>query len=110
MDEEPKDAAGQPESAIDRVLLEYVRDPGLWPVLVVLVLVAATLGATLLLFALRLHNLFALTALAIALVMSAGGLEPSVRARRLRAAGGFVLGFWAASAALAAGLVALGAF
>lgn len=98
------------ESALDRALLEYVRDPGLWPVLVVAVLIAATFGAALLLFALRLRNPFALAALALTIGVSLRGLEPSLRARRLRPAGAILLGLWTASGALAGGLIALGVF
>ena len=98
------------ESAVDAALLHYVRDPALWPVLMVLVLVAATLGACLLLFAAVERNLFALTALVLLVLMSAHAIEGDVRKRRFGVAPRVVVALWAVSAALAAGIHALGVF
>ncbi|MDP6244664.1 MAG: hypothetical protein QF462_15205, partial [Myxococcota bacterium] len=69
----------RPESAVDSVLLEYVRDPALWPVLAVLVLVAATLGACVLLLAIVDRNLFAMAALALLVGMSAHAVGRNLR-------------------------------
>ena len=87
-----------------------MRDPALWPVLMVLVLVAATLGAALLLFAVVDRNPFAMMALALLVVMSAHAVEGDVRRLRFGVAPRVVAALWGASAAVAAGIHALGVF
>jgi len=110
-DKAPRDeTAPVQESAVDAALLHYVRDPALWPVLMVLVLVAATLGASLLLFAVLERNLFALTALVLLVLMSVHAVADDVRKRRFGVAPRVVIALWAASAAVAAGINALGVF
>jgi hypothetical protein len=81
--------------------LVYVRDPTLWPVLAVVVLIAGTLGGAVILYSLELRNPFALAALAIIIVASGHALLGQWRQRRFGIPAWIVVGFWLASACIA---------
>lgn len=91
-DRVPADAASP--RRLDAHLLEYVRDPALWPVLVVALAIFVTLGTALLLAALRLRNVFALAALAVLAVASGDVLWRDLRRHRVGAASRAVLALW----------------
>jgi len=112
MKQPPEAPESEPEAgrALDRHLLEYVRDPGLWPVLVTLLAVATTLLTATLLFAWRARNPFSLAALFALVLATVVAVEPDLRRRRLGAGAGILLGLWAASAAAAALVIRLGGF
>lgn len=103
--EEPEEAPG-----LDRHIRPYFSDPALWPVTIVLLIVFATFGATILLTALRSRNLFAVGALLALAVATAEAVRLDLRRRRLGAASGLILGLWALSALVAAVAAWFGAF
>ena len=105
--EKPEPAA---KGAVEEALGHYVRDPALWPVLAVLVLVAATLGAAVVLFALVDRNVPAMGALALLVGMSVHAVVEDLRLRRFGMAPRVVLTLWVAVAAVAAGFHTLGVF
>jgi len=96
--------------AFERALSEYVRDPALWPVAIVALLIASTFGAAILLFALRERSWPAIAALLVLLFASVRSVDRDLRRRRLGPAARLVLGLWSASLLIAVGLIALGAF
>jgi hypothetical protein len=98
---EGRDPEPETGRALDRHLLEYVRDPALWPVLVTVLAVAGTLLTSVLLFAWRARNPFSLAALFALVLATVVAVEADVRRRRLGAGSGILLGLWAASAAAA---------
>jgi hypothetical protein len=102
MDEREPDPPS--ERALDRHLMEYVRDPGLWPVLVAALAVAGTLLTAVLLFAWRVRSPFSLGALFVVVLATAVALEPDLRRRRVGTGSRILLGVWGA-AGLAAVLV-----
>ena len=81
--------------------LVYVRDPALWPVLAVVVLIAGTVGGAVILYALELRNPFALAALALLIVASGHALLGQWHQRRFGTPAWIVVGFWLASACIA---------
>jgi D-serine dehydratase len=95
--EEPdgEQPAGQP--GFEDHLWVFFREPTLWPVLLVALLIFTTLGAALLVLALGDRNLFALAALAVVVLVS---VDVVVR-NRLGLVSRVVLGLWCAAAALA---------
>lgn len=95
---------------LEQHLLVYVRDPGLWPVLAVVVLIAGTLFAAVLVYALALHNLFAMAALAVLLVASGHALLGELRERRFGLPGWIVVGLWLSGIAVALASRAAGIF
>ena len=98
--EDPEDGGG-----LERHLRTYVEDSTLWPVLIVLVVSLAVLGAALLLLAWEAGNPFAILALVLLAATSVEGVVRSVRRRRRLGTGSvLVLLLWGL-----AGLVALAA-
>ena len=112
MNEPPEvpESEGAPGRALDRHLLEYVRDSALWPVLGTVLVIAATLLTSVLLFAWQARNPFSLAALFALVLATVVAVEGDVRRRRIGAGSAILLGLWAASAAAAALLVRWGAF
>ncbi len=98
------------ERPFDRWIRPYFSDPSLWPVMLVLAAVLTTFGGVLLLLAFAERNLFAQAALALLALMSADGLRPSLRQRRLGLGAGLILGSWATSGLAAWGALRLGLF
>lgn len=88
-------------------LLEYVREPTLWPVLLVALAIFVTLLAAVLLAALRQRNLFAMTAL-----LALAGVSADAIAREWRRGGrvvtGLLAGLWALAIAGALAAIGLG--
>ena len=107
---EVRDPEAETGRALDRHLLEYVRDPALWPVLGTALLIAATLLTSVLLFAWQARNPFSLAALFALVLATVVAVESDVRRRRVGAASGILLGLWAASAAAAALVVRVWGF
>ena len=95
---------------LEQHLLVYVREPTLWPVLAVAVLIAGTLGATVIVFALEQRNLFALAALAILIVASGHALLGDLRERRFGTPSWIVVGLWLASGGVALAMRGAGIF
>ena len=89
-------------------LLEYVREPMLWPVLIVAVAIFVTLGTAVLLAGLFARNLFALAALLLLGAVSADAVIRELRSRGFGPVSGGLLAFWGLSAACAMGIVATG--
>ncbi len=73
----------------------FFTDPGLWPVLAVVVLTLATLGASVVVLAIQDRNLAALAALVAGGGMTLFALEPDLRRRRLGPTGRLLLAVWA---------------
>lgn len=99
----------QPTRLADH-LKEYVREPMLWPVVLVAAAIFVTLGAAALLAALAQRSLFAMAALALL-----GGMSADQVLRELRGGGpgvvtALVLGFWVLSGCVAWAAVLLGLF
>lgn len=80
----------------------FLEDPGLWPVLVVLVLVASTLGASLVVLAVQDRRIPAMAALALLVGVTLFGLDSDIRRRSLGRGAKLVISVWVL--ALAAGL------
>lgn len=80
----------------------------LWPLFVVIALVAITLGAGILLFALHGRNLAGIAALAILGFMSVDAIRQDVRARGFGWISRGIVGVWAGSALAALAAVSLG--
>jgi len=97
----------EPHSLLDH-LAEYVREPTLWPVLLVAIAIFVTLGTAVLLSALRARNPFALLALLLLAGMSGDVAFRELRSRGPGPACGIVLAFWGLSGACAVGAIALG--
>ena len=95
------DENNETPQGLEEHLLVYVRDPSLWPVLAVVVLIAGTFGASVILYALELRNPFALAALAILIVASGHALLEQYRERRVGAPVWIVVGLWTASIGVA---------
>jgi len=105
--EEPEPAA---KGAVGEALGHYVRDPALWPVLAVLVLVAATLGAAIVLFALVDRNVPAMGALALLVGMSVHAIFEDLRQSRFGMGCRVILFLWVAVAVVAVSFHRLGVF
>jgi hypothetical protein len=101
------DPGEEPRRLADH-LLEYVRDPTLWPVLLVGVAIFVTLLAAVLLAALRQRNLFAITALVAVAGMSADALVRDLRRGGARVVTIAVAGLWTLAIAAALAVVGLG--
>lgn len=108
--ESPSSDPGDPEDPAEKVLRTFLGEPLLWPVALVLFLVAATCGATMLVFAIRLRGIVAGIALLLLLFLTVWGLEQDIRERRLRPVSWLVFGLWLGSALVAWILDGLGAF
>jgi len=100
-DSEPEQHGDSFERPVDRHLSMFYRDSTLWPVLIVVVLVAATLGASVLLLALRERNPYSLGALALLVWISVDQIWRDLSQRRFGVASRGVLLLWAAAAGVA---------
>lgn len=109
-DDPNKDENDETPRGFEEHLLVYVRDASLWPVLTVVVLIAGTLGASVIIYALELRDLFALAAISLLLVMSGHALWGDIRARRLGAASWITATLWGASLGIAALARMIGVF
>ncbi len=89
-------------------LLEYVREPMLWPVLLVAVAIFVSVGTAVLLAALFARNLFALAALAVLGAVSADAVVRELRGHGFGPVSGGLLALWGLSAACAFSIVAMG--
>ncbi len=101
---------GEEQSGFEGHLAEFFRDSALWPVLVAAGGIFVTLGATVLVLAVRERNLFAMAALVIVLVVSADVTIRDLSRRRLGLASGILVALWTLSAMAAYGIVRLGVF
>jgi hypothetical protein len=97
----------QDPSFFDRALRTFLEDSALWPVLAVVVLVAATLGATLLVLAIQDRSLPASGALALLGGAGLKGLVDAFRRRSFGAIGAVFLCIAALGAGLAAAYLRL---
>ncbi len=104
-DEEQRDTP----TGLEHHLREFLRDPALGPIVAVVGIIAATLGAWLLSFALQ-RNPFAMAALAILIVLSGRAVFADLRQRRLGIASAIVAALWIGSAAITAVWARIGTF
>jgi len=91
-------------------LQEYLREPMLWPVVLVAAAIFVTIGAATLLAGIVQRSLFAMAALALL-----GGMSADQVLRELRGGGpgvvtALVVGFWVLSGAVAFAVVRVGLF
>lgn len=100
-DSEPEQPEDSFDRAVDRHLSIFYRDSTLWPVLVVVVAAVATLGAAMLLLALRERNPYALFALALLAWISVDLAWRDLSQRRFGVASRSVLLLWSAAAGVA---------
>ena len=98
-----------PEDSTVKLIRIVVDDPLLWPVALVVFLIATTFGGMILLFAVRLRGLFAGVMLLMLLFLTVWGLDTDIRERRLRPQNRVVLCVWLGSALAAVVLEWLGA-
>jgi hypothetical protein len=87
-------AAASADTRLERWIRPFFVESTLWPVLLVLAGVLATIGAALLLLAVGDRNGFAIVALLLLLGMSADLVYRDLRRRRLGIVGGSVVGLW----------------
>ncbi len=104
---QPPEPDDEPRRLADH-LLEYVREPTLWPVLLVAIAIFVTLGTAVLLAAFLARNLFALAALLLLGAMSADAVIRELRSRGFGPVSGGLLALWGLSAACAVGVFATG--
>ena len=104
---QPPEPDDEPRRLADH-LLEYAREPMLWPVLIVAVAIFVTLGTAVLLAGLFARNLFALAALLLLGAVSADAVIRELRSRGFGPVSGGLLALWGLSAACAVGIVATG--
>jgi hypothetical protein len=97
----------QPRRLADH-LLEYVRDPTLWPVLLVAVAIFVTLLAAVLLAALRARSLFAMAALAAVAGVSADAIARELRGGSARVVTIALAALWSLAIAAAVSVVGFG--
>ena len=102
--------AGTPPGRFERAVAPFFEEPTLWPVLFVLAAHAVLIGAVLLAFGLRSHNVFALVGLAVALLMSGDVLFRRWRARDFGRIGWSVVSLWVLSTISAVLATRLGLF
>jgi hypothetical protein len=100
VDEIPSDPFESP-SRVDRWLLVFVREPTLWPVLLVVIGHAGALVAPLMLWAFRDGQRGSAWTLALLTVASVAGITWELRDRGLGALTGLLLSTWALSVAAA---------
>lgn len=100
---------GEPHSFSEH-LLEYLRDPSLWPVLIVALAIFVTLGATILLVALRSRNRFVLMGLVALLGITVDAVVREIRARGPGPTCAMALVLWGLSGIAAALAVATGMY
>ncbi len=89
---------GRAPGRFERFVAPFFEEPTLWPVLFVLAAHAVLIGAVLIALGLRSHNVFALGALAIALVMTGDVLLRRIRAGVFGRLGWSVVSLWVLSA------------
>lgn len=99
--DDPADVANAP-GRMERFVAPFFEEPTLWPVLFVLAAHAVLIGAVVLALGLRTRNLFALGALAIAMMMTADVLFRRWRAGVFGRIGWSVVSLWVLSAISAA--------
>ena len=100
----------QEPNPVDETILYFLKEPTLWPVLlVVLFSVGAFLG-TVLLVAIQQRGLFAIVAICALVLGSLFALDRDIRARTLSPSSILVLGLWAASGLTAGGMVWIGLY
>ncbi len=104
---QPPEPDDEPRRLADH-LLEYVREPMLWPVLIVAVAIFVTLGTAVLLAGLFARNLFALAALLVLGAVSTDAVIRELRSRGFGPVSGGLLALWGLSAACAVGVFAMG--
>jgi len=95
--DDPADA-GKAPGRIERFLAPFFEEPTLWPVLFVLAAHAVLIGAVVLALGIRTRNVFALAALAIALVMTGDLLFRRWRAGVFGRIGWSIVSLWVLSA------------
>lgn len=93
--------AGTAPGRFERFVVPFFQEPTLWPVLFAFAAQAVLIGAALLAFGLGSHNVFALGALAVALVMSGDVLIRRWRAGVFGRIGWSVVSLWLLSAIIA---------
>lgn len=91
-------------------LLEYLRDPSLWPVMLVSLAIFVTLGATILLVALRSRNRFVLLGLIALIGITIDAVVREIRARGPGPTCALAAVLWGLSALAAAAAVASGIY
>lgn len=95
---------------LDRWIRPLFSDTALRPVLIVLVIVGVTFGASVVLLAMRDRSYAAMAALLILAWASADAVWSDLRRRRLGLASGLVVALWLLSGLSALGAVYLGLF
>ena len=99
------------ETPFERVVLTMTDDPGLRPVLLVVVLIAGTFVSFGVILALRQANLFAMAGIAGLTLMTFAGIDGEIRAaKRITAGVWAIASVWIAAAAIGFTMVSLGAF
>jgi hypothetical protein len=109
----PREDDGAPAPArgsLEQWIRPFFADSTLWPVLFVMAAVLATFGAAMVLLAVGERNGFAITALALLLVISADLVYRNLRRGRLGLAGGAIVGLWLMIGLIAAALSHSGVF
>jgi hypothetical protein len=104
-DQEPSEHDGP---GLDRWIRPFFSDLALRPVLIVLVIVVTTLGAAVILLAVRGRSYAALAALLLVAWASADAVWSDLRRRRLGPASGLIAALWLLSGLCALGAVYLG--
>ena len=89
------------DRAVDRHLAIFYRDSTLWPVLVVVVGAVGTLGASMLVLAVRERNPYSLVALAVLGWVSVDVVWRDLRERRFGVASRAIVFLWCVAAAVA---------
>lgn len=97
-DSEPEQPGDSFDRAVDRHLSIFYRDSTLWPVLVVVVGAAATLGGSMLVLAVRERNPYSLVALAVLAWISVDLVWRDLSQRRFGVASRSVLLLWGVAA------------
>ena len=99
------------DTAFERVVLTLTDDPGLRPVLIVVVLIAGTFISFGVILALRHANLFAMAGIAGLVLMTFVGIDGEVRhAKRITAGVWAIASMWIAAAIIGFTMVSIGAF
>lgn len=106
----PQESDDAFDRAVDRHLAIFYRDSTLWPVLVVAVAALVTVGASMLVFAVRERSPYALAALVLLGWVSVDAVYRDLRQRRFGVASRAVVGLWGAAAAAAVLASRLGFF
>lgn len=100
-DPEPEQSDDPFERAVDRHIAVFYRDSTLWPVLVVAIAAALSLGGAAMLFAVRERSPYALAALALLAWMSVDAVWRDLAHRRFGVASRAIVGLWLGAAGAA---------